>query len=115
MKIIADAGRVISVGGHSHNARKSYALEFLPCSAVEIGLSLVGRETELGFFFSHVELQEAGNDAIGFQGLFVDLVEQSWRVGRMDKTDEGRNVFDFVRLQVADEMPFEGREVCWSF
>ena len=112
MEFFLDLGFVVGVGGHAHEAGYFYVGGgglLLPL--LDEGFELGGVEAEFGFFFGDVDLEEAVDDAVVFGGLFVDLLEQAEAVNCVDHGDEGGDVFYFVGLEVANEMPFDvGRE-----
>lgn len=54
-----------------------------------------------------MELQQAGDDAVVFGGVLVDLFEQVETVDAVDHRHVRGDVFDFVGLKVADEVPFD--------
>ena len=54
-----------------------------------------------------VELQQAVHNAVVLFGFLVDGFEQVGRVDAVDERDKGDDVFDFVGLQMADEMPLD--------
>ena len=56
-------------------------------------------------FLRHMELQQAVNRAIVFEGLFFDLIQQVEAVHRMNEVCERSDVFHFVALQMPDEVP----------
>jgi len=66
-------------------------------------LSLI--KTEFCFLFCNMHLQKALNNTVVFGGLFIDLQQQAKAVYRMDHRNERGNVFYFVALKMADEMP----------
>ena len=110
-EIIADAAGVVGVGSHGHHAGQLYALQLSPFSALDKCLSLVGRETELGLFLCHVQLQQTRNTSPSLQGLLVDFSQQTRGIDSVDERHVGGDVFDLVGLQMADEMPFYALQV----
>ena len=82
--------------------------QLLPRALVEEGESLIGREAELTFLLRHMQLEQTRDDAPTFLPLLVDFRQEVRRIGSMDERDVGRDVFHLVRLQMPDEVPFQG-------
>ena len=108
-EVAADAGLVVGVGGHRHDAPQAHA-----AVAGETGSDvakkikgLVGQEAELRLLLSYMQLHEAGDVAAAAKALLGNLLEEAGRVHAVDERHVGREVFHLVGLQVADEVPLD--------
>jgi hypothetical protein len=107
VKLLPDLGFIIGIGGHTHKAGNADVSRFrLLLPLLDEGLQFSVIKAEFGFFFCNVHLEEAVNDAVVFGSLFVDLLEQAKAVYCMDHGNKGGDVFYFVGLKMANEMPF---------
>lgn len=96
---------VIGVACHAHKPPNLYILQAAPFAIVKHCRAFVGCESEFCLFLCNVYLQQAWYPSPHLYPVPVDLFEQVLAVDAVDKVYEWCYIFDFVALEVTDEMP----------
>ena len=105
VEVGTDAGFIVCIRCHAHHTRDLRVGTVAPFARLQELPCFVGSKTVFCFLCRHMKLEQAGDNPAVFLRLSVNFGKEFRSVYGMNEADERSNVFDFVGLEVADEMP----------
>ena len=111
LEFLADQYHIVGVCSHSHHAADAHVVHCLENLGIQDILGFFHAEAEFRFLFRDVELQQAVDNSVVLNCFFINGLQQIEGVDGMNQPRERYDVFDFVCLQMSDEMPVD---VLWQ-
>ena len=78
-----------------------------PYTRCQIVAALVERESEFGFFFGDMQLQQTVDNPAAPGGAPIDFGQQMRRVCAVYQRNKRHDLLHFIGLQMADKVPFD--------
>ena len=98
---------IVCIRSHAHKSAYPDIAELFPFIACKHLPAFVETETEFGLFLCYVQLKQAVYGSSGLGCLPVDFGKEFVGIHSMNQSNIGYDIFDFIRLQMSDEMPFD--------